>query len=40
MPTPGEHKTVQFRILHYADEIGWTIVSRKEAEGAPEMKKW
>jgi hypothetical protein len=25
MPTPGEHKTVQARILEYADAIGWTI---------------
>ena len=32
MPTPGEHKTVQARILAYADSIGWTIVSREEAE--------
>ena len=32
MPTPGEHKTVQARILGYADDIGWTIVSREEAE--------
>ncbi|MBN1958726.1 MAG: HsdR family type I site-specific deoxyribonuclease, partial [Desulfuromonadales bacterium] len=29
---PGEHKTVQARILKYAEEIGWTIVSREEAE--------
>lgn len=32
MPKPGEHKTVQSRILKYAEEIGWTIVSRAEAE--------
>ncbi|MCD6295670.1 MAG: type I restriction endonuclease subunit R [Deltaproteobacteria bacterium] len=32
MPKPGEHKTVQTRILKYAGEIGWTFVSRKEAE--------
>jgi hypothetical protein len=25
---PGEHKTVQARILHYAQEIGWRYVSR------------
>lgn len=30
MPTPGEHKTVQARILAYAEAIGWTIVSREE----------
>lgn len=32
MPTPGEHKTVQVRILGYAEAIGWTFVSREEAE--------
>jgi type I restriction enzyme R subunit len=32
MPTPGEHKTVQARILEYAEAIGWTIVSREEAD--------
>jgi type I restriction enzyme R subunit len=32
MPTPGEHKTVQARTLEYAEAIGWTIVSREEAE--------
>ena len=32
MPTPGEHKTVQARILAYAGAIGWTIVPREEAE--------
>ena len=31
MPKPGEHKTVQARILEYAEAIGWTIVSREEA---------
>lgn len=31
MPTPGEHKTVQDRILGYAVAIGWTVVSREEA---------
>lgn len=29
---PGEHKTVQARILAYAESAGWTLVSRKEAE--------
>ena len=29
---PGEHKTVQARILKYAGEIGWAFVSREEAE--------
>jgi type I restriction enzyme R subunit len=29
---PGEHRTVQARILHYAEAIGWTFVSREEAE--------
>ncbi|MDX2219551.1 MAG: HsdR family type I site-specific deoxyribonuclease [Burkholderiales bacterium] len=32
MPAPGEHKTVQARILEYAEAIGWVIVSREEAE--------
>jgi type I restriction enzyme R subunit len=32
MPTPGEHKTVQARILGYARQIGWTYVPRAEAE--------
>ena len=32
MPTPSEHKTVQARILKYAEAIGWTFVSREEAE--------
>lgn len=32
MPTPGEHKTVQARILAYAKEVGWSVVSRQEAE--------
>ena len=52
MPTPGEHKTVQGRILEYAEavhlrqppsprlgrsrgyggQVGWTMVSREEAE--------
>jgi len=29
---PSEHKTVQARILAYAQEIGWNLVSREEAE--------
>ena len=32
MPTPSEHKTVQARILAYAEAIGWTFVPREEAE--------
>lgn len=32
MPNPGEHKTVQARILRYAQDIGWTFVPRAEAE--------
>lgn len=32
MPVPGEHKTVQARILEYAQDIGWTYVPRGEAE--------
>lgn len=41
MPTPSEHKTVQARILDYTQEIGWTFVSREEAEqrrGCAEIK--
>ena len=29
---PGEHKTVQARILEYAEAVGWTFVSRDAAE--------
>ena len=32
MPKPTEHKTVQARILAYAQEVGWTFVPRGEAE--------
>lgn len=32
MPKPGEHKTVQGRILEYVQEIGWAFVPRAEAE--------
>ena len=32
MPKPGEHKTVQQRILEYAKEIGWTVLTQSEAE--------
>jgi type I restriction enzyme R subunit len=32
MSKPGEHKSVQSRILAYAQEIGWCYVSRAEAE--------
>ncbi len=32
MPIPSEQKTVQSRILTYAEDIGWTLVSRDEAE--------
>jgi type I restriction enzyme R subunit len=32
MTAPGEHKTVQARILAYAQAIGWTYVPRAEAE--------
>src|SRR5438067_2620874 len=32
MAKPGEHKTVQARIIAYAQEIGWTYVPRDEAE--------
>lgn len=32
MPTSGEYKTVQTRILEYAEAIGWRFVSREDAE--------
>lgn len=32
MSKPEEHKTVQARILKYAEAIGWSFVSREEAE--------
>lgn len=32
MAKPTEHKSVQARILKYANEIGWSIVSQGEAE--------
>ena len=32
MSKPTEHKSVQARILKYAEEIGWSVVSRSEAE--------
>jgi type I restriction enzyme R subunit len=32
MPKPSEHKTVQARILLYAQDIGWRIVTREKAE--------
>lgn len=33
MSKPGEHKTVQVRILAYAQEIGWGFVPCAKAEG-------
>jgi len=32
VPSPSEHKTVQARILAYAEATGWTFVPREEAE--------
>ncbi len=32
MSVPGEHKTVQARILQYAQDVGWKVVSHEEAE--------
>jgi len=34
MSKPDEHKTVQSRILAYAQEVGWCYVSRAEADAA------
>ncbi len=39
MPKPGEHKTVQSRILKYAQQIGWTFVPRAEAEQRRGIKR-
>ena len=39
MATPNEHKTVQARILAYAQEMGWIFVSRGEAETRRNFKK-
>jgi hypothetical protein len=45
MSKPSEHKTVPARILEYAQAIGWSMVSREEAEKrrgdipAPSRKK-
>ena len=39
MSKPGEHKTVQARIVAYAEAIGWTFVSRAEAE-IPVVAQW
>lgn len=38
MPTPGEHKTVQSRILEYAQAIGWTFIPREGAERCREFE--
>ena len=32
MPARTKHKTIQARILKYAQEIGWTYVPRAEDE--------
>lgn len=32
MTAPTEHKTIQARILKYAQDIGWKYVSRGDAE--------
>ena len=32
MPLPGEHKTVQARILKYTQDFGWSFVPRPEFE--------
>jgi hypothetical protein len=34
MPAPAEHKTVQARLLEYAQEIGWRFVPWDEAAPA------
>jgi len=37
MSKPSEHKSVQARILKYAQEIGWRFVSQSEAESRREF---
>ena len=32
MPAPGEHKTVQGRMLAYAQEVDWKYASRGDVE--------
>lgn len=32
MPKPTEHKSVQARILKYAQDIGWSFIPQPEAE--------
>jgi type I restriction enzyme R subunit len=32
VPSPGEHKTVQARILRYASDIGWDVVTQADSE--------
>lgn len=32
MPQSAEHKSVKSRIVEYATEIGWSFISRNEAE--------
>ncbi len=39
MSKPGEHKTVQARILAYAQEVGWSFVPREEAERRRGLKE-
>jgi len=34
MPTPGEYKTIQARILAYAEAIDWKVMSRKCSNGS------
>jgi type I restriction enzyme, R subunit len=39
MPKPGEHKTVQGRILQYAQQVGWSFVPRDDAENRRNLLK-
>lgn len=39
MAKPSEHKSVQARILKYAQEIGWRFVSQSEAESKREFDR-
>ncbi len=37
MPAPGEHKTVQARILKYVQEIGWGLRAARSGRAAARL---
>jgi len=40
MPKPGENKTIQSRILSYAQEIGWKFVPCQEVQARREFNNY